>query len=522
LPGETLRTLDDVPRHLSADMLLITDGGGPVAIAGVMGGLDTEIGPATTNVLLESANFDNLNNRRTAQLLKLSSEAALRFGRGLPPETTVIAARRASELMRQVAGGVIARGVADAYPRPAHAKVIDFRPAEVGRLLGIDLPHERVVEALESLEFGCQPGAEPDTVRVTVPYYRLDVDIAADLVEEVARVVGYERIPETLLRDELPPQRRNPSLEGELRVRDILAACGLAEVITYSLTNLDSVARLVPSRELPDPDAYIRLANPLSADREFMRRTLQNALLETMADNLRFVERVAIFEIGRVYLPQPGRELPHEPRRLAMAMSGARHAVSWTGAMNGELDFYDLKGVVEALLERLELTNRTFEPATDPTFQEGRVARLVVAGQEVGLLGEVHPLVRENFGLPAQRVCLAEFDLDALLAQVPEVHYYEALSRFPTLTRDLALVVDEALPAVQVRVAILKAGGNLLRKVELFDVYRGEQVPPDKKSLAYRLAYQADDRTLTDEEVNRLQTRIEKKLAGQLGATLRA
>jgi phenylalanyl-tRNA synthetase beta chain len=190
--------------------------------------------------------------------------------------------------------------------------------------------------------------------------------------------------------------------------------------------------------------------------------------------------------------------------------------------MNGELDFYDLKGVVEALLERLRLTNRTFEPATDPTFQEGRVARLVVAGQEVGLLGEVHPLVRENFGLPAQRVCLAEFDLDALLAQVPEVHYYEALSRFPTLTRDLALVVDEALPAVQVREAILRAGGNLLRKVELFDVYRGEQVPPDKKSLAYRLAYQADDRTLTDEEVNRLQTRIEKKLAGQLGATLRA
>jgi phenylalanyl-tRNA synthetase beta chain len=521
-PGETLTTLDDVPRQLSTDMLLITDGGGPVAIAGVMGGLETEIGPSTTHVLLESANFGNLNNRRTSQMLKLPSEAALRFGRGLAPETTVIAARRASEFMRQIAGGVIAQGVADAYPRPPRAKTIEFRPAEVQRLLGIDLSTERVVEILESLEFGCQPGTEPDTLRVAVPYYRLDVGIPADLVEEVARIVGYEQIPETLLRDELPPQRRNPSLEGELRVRDILAASGLAEVITYSLTNLDSVARLHPAQEAPDPDAYVRLANPLTADREFMRRTLKNALLETMADNLRFVERVAIFEIARVYLPQPEQELPDEPRRLAIAMSGRRQAVSWTGTTSGEIDFFDLKGVAETLLDRLLLSDRVFEPAEDPTFQKGRLARLHVGGQEVGLLGEVHPLVRENFGLPAQRVCLAELDLEVLLAQVPDVHYYEPLSRYPAVTRDLALVVDEGLPAVQVRDTIVKAGGKLLQKVELFDVYRGEQVPPGKKSLAYTLAYQAMDRTLTDEEVNRLQTRIQKKLEGRLGATLRA
>jgi len=521
LPGETLLTLDNVPRQLSENMLLITDGGGPVAIAGVMGGLDTEIGSSTTNVLLESANFDNLNNRRTSQMLKLHSEAALRFGRGLPPQTTVIAARRASELMRQVAGGVVAQGIADAYPRPPRVRTIDFRTSEVERLLGVDLTHERVVEILESLEFACQSGDEPDTLRVTVPYYRLDVDIPADLVEEVARIVGYERIPETLLRDVLPPQRRNPSLEGELRVRDILAACGLAEVITYSLTNLESVARLHPAQEIPDADAYIRLANPLTPDREFMRRTLKNALLETMAANLRFVKRVAISEIARVYLPQPDQELPDEPRRLAIAMSGPRRAISWADTVEGEMNFSDLKGVVETLLDRLHLADRAFEPAQDATFQEGRAARLIVAGQEIGLLGEVHPLVRENFGLPAQRVCLAEFDLEALLAQVPETRYYEPLSRFPAVTRDLALVVDEGVPAAQVREAIVKAGGKLLQQVELFDVYRGEQVPPDKKSLAYTLTYQADDRTLVDEEVSRLQTRIQKKLEGQLGATLR-
>jgi phenylalanyl-tRNA synthetase beta chain len=520
--SETLTTLDDVPRQLSTDMLLITDGGGPVAIAGVMGGLDTEISDTTTNVLLEAANFHNLNNRRASQTLKLHSEASLRFGRGLPPETTVIAARRATELMRQIAGGVIAQGVADAYPRPPRVKTIDFRPSEVKRLLGIDLPRERVVEALVALEFDCQPGTDPDSVRVTVPYYRLDVGIPADLVEEVARISGYEHIPETLLRDELPPQRRNPPLEGELRVRDILAACGLAEVITYSLTNLDSVARLDPDRKMPDPGTYVRLANPLTSEREFMRRTLKNTLLETLADNLRFVKHAAIFEIARVYLPLPGQELPDEPRRLAVAMSGPRHAISWTGTLNGQLDFFDLKGVVEALLDRLQLTDRTYEPAEAPTFQKGRAARLHVAGHEVGWLGEVHPVVRESFGLPAQRVCLAEFDLDALLAQVPDVHYYASLSRFPAVTRDLALVVDEALPAVQVRDAITRAGGKLVQKVELFDVYRGEQVPPGKKSLAYALSYQAEDRTLTDDEVNRLQTRIEKKLKGQLGATLRA
>jgi len=378
------------------------------------------------------------------------------------------------------------------------------------------------VEILESLGFTCEPGKGAAPIHVTVPYYRLDVEIAADLVEEVARIYGYDEIPDTLLRDELPPQRRNLALEGEQRVRALLVGSGLAEVITYSLTNLQSVAKLDPTQEAVDAANYIRLANPLTSEREYMRHTLMNSLLETLRDNLRFNDRVAIFEIARVYLPQPDQELPDEPRRLGIAMSGPRHATHWTGASDEMLDFYDLKGVVETLLDRLRVADRSFAPAEHPTFQNGRAATVSVGTTEIGVLGEVHPLVRENFDLPEQRICLLEIDLDTLLAQVPSVYYYQAISRFPAAARDLALIVEESVPAVQVRNAMAKAGGKLLQKVELFDVYRGEQIPPGKKSLAYTLTYQALDRTLTDEEVNRLQTRIQKKLERELAAQLRA
>ncbi|MBM4429847.1 MAG: phenylalanine--tRNA ligase subunit beta, partial [Chloroflexi bacterium] len=521
-PGERMTTLDGMERELGPEMLLITDGGGPVAIAGVMGGLDSEISLSTTNVLLESANFDNLNNRRTSEKLKLPSEASLRFGRGVPPETTVIAVQQATEWMRQLAGGIIAQGIADAYPVQRPGKTINLAASEVERLLGIELSRQRLTEILQSLGFGVEPGQETEPLHVTIPYYRLDVEIPADLVEEVARIFGYDRIPETLLRDELPPQRHNLALDDEQRVRDMLVGCGLSEVITYSLTNLDSVARLDPARQLVDPKDYVRLANPLTSDREYMRRTLMNSLLETVRDNLRFVDRVTLFEVARVYLPQPGQELPEEPRRLGIAMTGRRRGGSGSGGVPEKLDFYDLKGVIETLLSRLRLTDCVYAPAEHPTFQSGRVARLLVQGRDVGVLGEVHPAVRESFDLPAQRVCLAELNLEELLAAVPSAYYYQPVSRFPAVTRDLALVVDETLPAAQLREAIARAGGKLLQGIQLFDVYRGEPIPAGKKSLAYTLTYQAMDRTLTDEDVNRQQTRIQKSLEKELGAQLRA
>jgi len=520
-PAEKLTTLDGVERELARDMLLITDGAGPVAVAGVMGGLESEIGPSTTHVLLESANFDNISNRRTSELLKLPSEASLRFGRGVAAETTVRAATRASEFMRQLAGGVIAAGVADAYPLRQPVKTIDLNPAEIERLVGMAFGRERTMQALEAFEFRCEPGPSENTIHVTAPYYRLDVDGAADLAEDLARWVGYDKIPSTQMRDELPPQRRNVALERAERVRDILVGCGLTEVITYSLTNLDSVARLHPERKAVEPEPFIRLANPLSSDREYMRRTLMNSLLETVRDNLRFSNRVAVFEVARVYLTRTGQELPDEPLRLCIAMSGPRNQVHWSGSSDKLLDFFDIKGVVEALLARLHLPDWAFAPAEHPTFQTGRGAKLLLGEVEVGAMGEVAAVVRDSFDLPAQRVCLAEFDLDALLAHVPAVSYYESTSRFPAVAQDLALVVDESVPAAQVHAAIVRAAGKLLQRADVFDVYRGDQVPAGKKSLAYALTFQAMDRTLTDDEVNKLKTRIQRTLEKELGAQLR-
>jgi phenylalanyl-tRNA synthetase beta chain len=516
-PGETIVTLDGVHRALTEDMLLITTGEEPVAIAGVMGGADTEVGAFTRNILLESANFDFISNRRTAQALKLPSEASARFGRGVDPELTIPAVTRASELMRLLASGTIARGIADAYPRKPPIKRIELTTAEVERILGMEVSVEQIKGILEALEFEVEVLGL--ALLVTVPSYRLDVSIPADLIEEIARIIGYDRIPATLMDDTLPPQQRNLALEGEERVRDILVRCGLMEVITYSLTHPESEARLYP---IPSPmPGYIRLANPISSERVVMRRTLMNSLLENLRLNLKHTDRVAVFEIGRVYLPRAGEKLPQEPRRLAVAMTGPRHARSWLAPSAEEMDFYDLKGVVEALLSRLHLTDYEFAPAQHPTFHPGRVAKLIVEGQELGVLGEVHPLVRGNFDLPEGRVCLMELDLEGLLALAEPVRYYQPLSRFPAVMQDIALVVDEEVSAAQVRDLILQAGGKLLREALLFDLYRGEQIPEGKKSLAYSLTFQADDRTLTDEEVERIRQRIQRRLAEETGAKLR-
>ncbi len=518
-PGERMVTLDGVMRSLTEDTLLITDGGGPVAIAGVMGGLESEVTHGTTNILIESANFNYISVRRTSQALKLPSEAASRFGRGVPPELTMIAVERSARLMEELAGGTVEEGYADAYPVKPETKVVDLTPQEVERILGIALETEQIVNILESLEFDCQ--VEEEVIHAIVPHYRLDVSIPSDLIEEVARVYGYDRLPTTLMKDELPPQQRDYSLEGEERIRDILVGCGLTEAITYSLSNLEAFAKLDPGVEEPSPADYIRISNPLTTEREYMRRTLMSSLLETVRDNLRYTDRVTLFEIGRVYLPQRGKQLPDEPRRLGIAMTGPRTRRSWLIDQPGYEDFYDLKGVVETLLDRLGLTERSFTPAEHPTFRPGGCATLKVADVEIGVFGEVDPKVRQSFELPAQPVTLLELDLEELLSQVEPVRYLQPVSRFPAISQDMSLIVDEDVPAQQVEGLIWVAGGELLEEVTLFDVYRGEPTPAGKKSLAYSLTYRHAERTLTDREVAKVHTRIAGRLEKEIGAKLR-
>ncbi len=520
-PGEKMVTLDDVERTLDEEMLLITDTAGPIAVAGVMGGADTEIDDQTQNILLESANFNFINIRRTAKLLKLPSEASRRFGKGLHPSSTLPAVRRASQLMADWGGGTIALGEADNYPRPAPTVTVTLTTREVQRLLGMDFTEEQIRGYLERLQFRVETDPSGQGLVVTVPDHRLDVEGPADLVEEIARVHGYGRIPLTLMSDTLPPQRTNRELLLEERIRDILVGCGLQEMISYALTSPrreETLALHEPGQDVP----YVRLANPISSERSVMRRTLMAGTLDTLQSNLRFRDRAFLFEIGRVYLPQPNRRLPLEQRRLAILITGARHEHGWMDTDEDELGFYDLKGMIETLLLHLKLeTAVEFHPQKARPFHPGRSARLSVDGEDLGAFGEVHPLVRQAFDLPDRPVFLADLNLDKLQDLVPEAFYLEPVPRFPAVEQDLAVVVAEDVPAQKVEDTIRDAGGRLLADVALFDIYRGEQIPFAKKSLAFSLSYQAPDRTLTDKEVAKVQSRIVRRLQSALGAELR-
>jgi len=533
-PGEQMATLDGELRTFDEEMLLITDGGGPVAVAGVMGGLESEVTEETTDVLLESANFQFLNIRRTSRLLGLASDASQRFGRRVDPELTVKAAARAAHLMAELGGGTVVPTIGDLYPGRQPQRVIEFDPAYAIRILGIEVPVGEMTRILSSLEFQVSrsqvPGStdnlkpetpQPETLLVTIPSHRLDVTRPIDLVEEVGRIWGYDRFPTTLMRDELPPQRANSRLAGAERVRDLLVGCGLDEVITYSLVSIGDEGQLRPQGPPPDPADYLRVLNPLSTERVHMRQTLLPSLLHTTCENLRFLDRVAIFEIGAVYLPVDGQVLPDEPRRLTIVMTGPREARSWMrGQDRAPVDLYDLKGVVEALLTGLGLKG-AFEQSEHPAFHPGRCAQVSVEDGAVGMMGELHPVVREAFDLPAQPVCALEFNLDRLLDAWGTPRRMTPISVHPPVYEDLAVVVDEDVPAVRVRDLIAQTGGGLLRAVLLFDVYRGTQVGAGRKSLAYRLTYQADDRTLTDREVSKVRAKIVGRLEGELGAALR-
>jgi phenylalanyl-tRNA synthetase beta chain len=519
-PGERMQTLDGIVRPLTEEMLLITDDSGPIALAGVMGGGTTEVSERTRHVLLESANFSSISIRRTSQGLRLSSEAAQRFGRGVDSALTLPALVRAGRLMAELGGGTMHAEMADTYPQPPPPRRITLPAAEVKRCLGMDFSVETMDRILSALEFQCTPDTHDGNPRleVEVPSHRLDVSIAADLIEDIARIHGYEEIPLTLIKDVLPPQRSQPLLDGIEQTRDILVGCGLTEIIAYGLTSLDSVSRAQVEGPPVEASAYIKVANPISQEREFLRQALLPSMLETLRTNSRYRQRMALFEIGRVYLPQPGEELPIEQRRLAIALTGTVLPASWyDGEAPPHFGFAHLKGIVETLVQRLHVPDVRWVPATHPSLHPARTAALQLAGAALGIVGEAHPQVCERFDLPEQTVALLELNLDVLLAH-RQPRRYQRISRFPAVLEDMALVVDADIPAQMVEETLRAAGGDLLRQVELFDLYQGEQIAPGKKSLAYALTFQAEDRSLTEDEVLQLYQHIQQHTATALGA----
>ncbi len=524
-PGEKLTTLDDVERDLDDFTVLVADTAGALSIGGVMGGLELEVGPETVNVLLEGAAWNLINIRRTLASQKLSSEAAYRFSRGVHPAMAERGVRRGLALMHQLSDGEVAEGLMDEYPLPPARSPIEISPAAVSRWLGIELGQEELADILIRLEFDVEP-LEGGRLAIKIPDHRLDIGEGvigqADLMEEVARIYGYDRIPETLLEDPLPPQMRNAESEWVDRIRDLLVDLGLQEVVTYRLTTPEAENRLYPggtAQDLP----YLGLANPLTSDMTVMRRNLLASVLPVLQNNRNIRQRLAVFEIAPVYLPTEGQVLPEEPLRLVVALTGFAAPPDWReGEAPHDMDFFHLKGLLESLFEALHLDGISYTPADHPSFHPGKCAEVLWRDSRLGWLGELHPLVSEAFGLDAHPVVAADLDIQAVLPSIPERFSVEPVPAYPPVLEDLALVVDERVPATKVEEAIHKYGGNLVVGVKIFDVYQGDQIGPGKRSLAYSVVYQSPDRTLTDDEVTQVRTMIVEGLKSELGAVLRS
>ncbi|MCB8926910.1 MAG: phenylalanine--tRNA ligase subunit beta [Ardenticatenaceae bacterium] len=522
--GETLTTLDGTSHKLEPYSILVTDPLGNLSLGGVMGGLDSEIRPDTQNVFLEAAAWNFINIRRTSTKLGIHTDAAFRFSRGVHPSQALLGANRAANLLNKLAGGTVANGIIDYYPNPPEPVTVTLKLDYARRLSGLDLSGAEMAELLERLEFAAE--VHDDHLVVTAPDHRMDIEGPHDLVEEICRMYGYDNIPSTVLSDVLPPQRGNMKLEQEERIKDTLVQAGLQELITFRLTSKTQEAKLMPKNHAAGVDVlpYVTLTNPLSAERAEMRHSLLASVVEIAANNSRFQDRLAMFEIGPIFIADEDEILPTEQTRLSIVMSGQRTVLGWQGGQSGTYDFYDLKGVLAALFNELHL-DISYEPVEHPSYRPGRTARLLLGETQVGVMGELHPLVAEQFDVQLedddQPVLAADIDLDALIAHIPSHYPYDPISPYPAVHEDIAVVVDKGVAAQEVEEIIRNSGGYLLKDVELFDLYEGSQLGVGKKSLAYHLTFQAPDKTLTDKVVQKSRNKIVGQLKYRLNAQLR-
>ena len=516
--GESLTTLDGVARKLDNFTILVADSAGALSIGGIMGGAESEVSSSTTRVLLEGAAWNFINIRRTSAAQALSSEAAYRFERGVHPAMAERGVRRGLELMRRLSGGQPAQGLVDAYPRPPQPTPVAVSPADAQRWLGVRLGTEEMAKLLGRLGFAVETSS--DSVRAIAPDHRLDIGSGvvgqADLMEELARVYGYDRIPETQIEDRIPPQYGNPELEAEERARDLLIGMGLQEVVTHRFSSAEREAA-----QLPGSAASVRLLNPISQDRSILRKSLLGGVLEVVQRNDRVSDRLAFFEIGPVFLPVEGSQLPEEPTRLAIALRGPSRDPGWLDPTPPRMGFYDLKGIIEGLLDGLHLPPAAYEPAEHPMYHPAKCTRVSLGGRPLGLAGEIHPGVAEGLGLQPYPLTAAELDLGAILKAVPPRYPVRAVPAFPPVLEDLAFIVGSDVSGERVRSLIQEEGRPLVQEVRLFDLYQGESIGEGKRSLAFSIVYQAPERTLTDDEVAKTRERIVRRVSTELGARLR-
>lgn len=518
--GETLTTLDGEKRELHTNNMLVTDPQGPLSLAGVMGGLESEIASSTKNVLVEAASWNFINIRHTGRQHGLNSEAAFRFSRGVHPQQALEGAKRTAELLRQLAGGTVAKGIVDTYSKPAESNVVRLDLQRARQLSGLDVDTAEIKELLGRLDFEVEDSTDPGLLNVTVPAHRLDIEGPHDLVEEICRMYGYDRIPSTVLRDTLPRQRGNPSLEREQHIQDVLVQLGLREILTYRLTTEESEARI---RVEPEPDDHrIRVINPSTQDRVVMRHHLLASALEIAAANSRYTSTLRLFEIGQTYHRRDDG-LADSPTKLAIVLSGPRHPKTWEGANKENVDFFDLKGVLDTLAMSLHV-EWSWSPTEHPSLRPGHCSSLTLAnGNAAGFAGELHPLVVEAFDIrleDGQAAFACELDVEAIGAQVPDIWSVRPIPQYPAIREDLAIVASRSLSASELETTIRTAAGKLLAELELFDIYEGEGIAEGHRSLAYHLVFQSNERTLSDKDAHKARKRVVAALES-IGAHLR-
>ncbi|NQS75841.1 MAG: phenylalanine--tRNA ligase subunit beta [Peptococcaceae bacterium] len=516
--GEKIVTLDGVERALTPGMLAITDPSGPIAIAGVMGGQATEVTEKTNSILLESAFFNPISVRRTSKALGLRSEASLRFEKGIDIGGCARAADRAAQLIVEMGCGEAVAGRVDKLPEKIKERVIQFRPSRASYVLGVDIAGEIARDILTSLQFKVRDGGED--LLVTVPTHRSDVSLEVDLIEEVARMYGYDKAPVTLPSGGVSGGTKTREQIYTAHAGNELAAGGFFEVMTYSFVH----PRVFDLMNLPIDSPYrntLKLQNPLSEEHGVMRTMLLPCLMEVLVRNHnRRVQNGAIFEVGRVFVNRGLDTQPEEKTTLAAAAMGCTPG-SWNVSPTA-YDYYHLKGVLENLFTVLHTVPVKFRPeSANPSFHPGRTAVLEAGGRRLGILGELHPDVLENYDLPV-KVTAFELDFDRLLALSGRPADFIPLPKYPAIERDLAILVKKDILADHILATIKKAGGKLLNAVSLFDIYRGEQVPEGMQSMAFSLLFQASDRTLTDAEAVEKTSAVAEALAKKFGAELRS
>mgnify|MGYP000254169156 FL=1 len=500
---KTLTTLDGNVRTLQPDMLVIADETKPVGLAGVMGGENSEIVDDTIDVVFESANFLGSSIRKTALALGMRTDASAKFEKDIDPMLTVPAVNRACELVELLGAGEVMDGMIDVLNYVPQPVTVKLEPERINALLGTDISEADMIEYLRREEVPVVDGM------IQVPSWRPDLRVMADIAEEVARYYGYNNIETTLMRGATTMGGYSDEQKLENAAGAAARALGYSEIITYSFVSPSSFDAIRLPADSPLRKT-VKLVNPLGEDTSIMRTVILPSMLDILSRNYAFKNKgVKLYEIGKIYLPVEGQKLPDEPKRMIFGTYGEHE------------NFFTLKGEIDALLEQLNVHPAAYIADTkNPSYHPGRCADIIIDGKKLGVIGQIHPLVAEGYGIDGE-VYVAELDFTGLQAALAPERVFHSLPKFPTVSRDLALVCDEAMTVGMLEACIKKAGGKLLRSIQLFDIYRGPGIAPGKKSVAFSLELRADDRTLTDEDTTGVTNSVLEKLKNDLGVTLR-